>query len=66
MKIGRIVSDTTKAFEQALWFCRVFGLDWKEYILPFNKNGMLAGYYVLDETKSTVIAKIKIEAVHEV
>ena len=41
MKIGRIVSDTTKAFEQALWFCRVFGLDWKEYILPFNKNGML-------------------------
>ena len=65
MNIGRLVADTTEAFSEALWYCRVFGLNWKNHIVPVKKDGVLAGYYVIDETGSTIVAKIKINAVYE-
>ena len=49
------------AFNEAMELCYHYGLDWREYMMPFHKNGQIAGYYVLDETKSTAIKKIYVK-----
>ena len=48
------------AFNEAMELCYLYGLNWREHMIPFHKNGQIAGYYVLDETKSTAIKKIHI------
>ena len=48
------------AFNEAMEECYLYGLNWREHMKPFHKNGQIAGYYVLDETKSTIIRKVMI------
>lgn len=47
--------QTKEAFNKATEYCYLYGLNWREYIRPFFKNGIVVGYHVLDETKSTAI-----------
>lgn len=44
-----------EAFRQALWYCRILGLDWKNHIEPKIEKNEIVGYYVLDETRSTTV-----------
>lgn len=54
------MEEVRDAFNEAMEECYLHGLDWREHMKPFFKNGMIAGYYVFDETKSTIIRKVMI------
>ena len=49
-----------KAFEEALWHCRAWGLNWRTNIEPRIEHNEITGYYVLDETRSTTVATVTI------
>ncbi len=59
-KINYSIADIGTAFLEALEYCRIYGLDWKEHVKPMIKNKQLKGYYVIDETGSTTVARIEI------
>lgn len=48
------------AFKEALEVCYLHGLNWKEHIMLKTFKYTTIGYYILDETKSTVIETINI------
>ena len=48
------------AYNEALEYCRIYGLDHKENIVPKINNNEISGYYVLDETLSTTVATINL------
>lgn len=48
------------SFNEATEYCELCGLNWREHMYPLFKNGMVAGYYVLDETKSTTVKTIRV------
>ena len=48
------------AFNEGVEYAYLYGLDWRRHMQPFFENGCIAGYYVLDETKSTIIRKVMI------
>ena len=52
------VQRQSDAFKDALEACYLYGLSWKEHIMPKTFKNTTIGYYVLDETKSTVIETI--------
>ena len=54
------IRGMSEAFNEALEYCRIYGLNWKEHIKPMIKNKQLKGYYVIDETGSTTVARIEI------
>ena len=54
-RITNRIQRQQKAFELALWYCRVYGLNWRLHIIPVIENKEIVGYYVLDETKSTTV-----------
>lgn len=54
------VGRQTRAFRQALWFCKHYGLNWKTNIGPKIERREITGYYILDETFSTAVAEILI------
>ena len=49
-----------RAFAEALWHCRAWGLNWRTNIEPKIENKEITGYYVLDETRSTTVATVQI------
>jgi len=52
------IERQSKAFDKALGYCRIFGLDFKENVITKINNKEIIGYYVLDETKSTTVATV--------
>ena len=52
--------EIRNAFIEALEYCEIYGLDWKTNVKPIFKDGWLKGYYVIDETFSTTVARIEI------
>lgn len=52
------VNRQQKAFAEALWHCRAWGLDWRTHIEPKIENKEITGYYVLDETRSATVATV--------
>lgn len=52
------VNRQQKAFAEALWHCRAWGLNWRTHIEPKIENKEITGYYVLDETRSTTVATV--------
>ena len=48
------------AFNEALEYCRIYGLDWRNHIEVMIKDKQIVGYYVIDETFSTAVARIEI------
>lgn len=54
------ISRQQKAFAEALWYCRAWGLDWRTHIEPKIESKEITGYYVLDETRSTTVATVQI------
>ena len=55
------IRDIGEAFIEALEYCRIYGLNWKEHVRPIIEESTLKGYWVLDETKSTIVKRIEIE-----
>jgi hypothetical protein len=47
-----------EAFREALWCCRLYGLNWRNHVIPKIEKKEITGYYVLDETRSTAIKTI--------
>lgn len=65
MKRGKIyinnrIARQSKAFKDALAYCRMYGLDWHTNIQPMIENGEIIGYYVIDETFSTAVKTVMI------
>lgn len=54
------VQRQSDAFKDALEVCCLHGLNWKEHIMLKTFKNTTIGYYILDETKSTVIETINI------
>lgn len=54
------INRQTRAFAEALWHCRAWGLNWRINIKPKIENKEITGYYVLDETRSTTVATVQI------
>ena len=54
------INRQTRAFAEALWHCRVWGLNWRTNIEPRIERKEITGYYVLDETRSTTVATVQI------
>lgn len=54
------IRDIGEAFNEALEYCRIYGLNWKEHVKPMIENKEIKGYYVIDETGSTTVARIEI------
>ena len=54
------LDEIREAFTDALDQARLRGLNWREHVRPFFRNGRIAGYYILDETFSTTIKTINI------
>lgn len=54
------VNRQQKAFAEALWYCRAWGLNWRTNIKPKIESKEITGYYVLDETRSTTVATVQI------
>ena len=54
------VNRQQKAFEEVLWHCRAWGLNWRTSIEPKIEQKEIIGYYVLDETRSTTVATVMI------
>ena len=52
------IERQTEAFNEALEYCRIYGLDWRNHIEVMIKDKQIVGYYVLDETFSTAIKTI--------
>ena len=52
------IARQSKAFDTAMMYCRVYGLNWREHIVPKKENNEIIGFYVLDETKSTTVATV--------
>ena len=52
------VERQSDAFKEALELCYLYGLNWREHIIPKTFKNTTVGYYILDETKSTVIETI--------
>ena len=52
------VERQSDAFKEALEVCYLYGLNWKEHIMLKTFKNTTIGYYILDETKSTVIETI--------
>lgn len=48
------------AFNEALEVCRLHGLDWRNHIETIIKENAVVGYYVIDETFSTTVARIEL------
>ena len=48
------------AFNEALEYCRIYGLNWRNHIEAMIKDKQIVGYYVIDETFSTAVARIEI------
>ena len=46
------------AFNEALEYCRIYGLDWRNHIEAIIEKQQIIGYYVIDETFSTSVARI--------
>ena len=59
MRVSNI-DEIGGAFVEALDYCRLYGLNWRDHIIPKRDNGKIVGYYVLDETKSTTVATVEI------
>ena len=59
-KINYSIADIGTAFLEALEYCRIYGLNWKTNVKPIIKDNQLKGYYVIDETGSTTVARIEI------
>ena len=59
MRVSNI-DDIGGAFKEALEYCRLYGLNWREHVHPKYDNGKVVGYYVLDETLSTTVAIVEI------
>ena len=49
-----------RAFAEALWHCRAWGLNWRTNIEPRIERKEITGYYVLNETRSTTVATVQI------
>ncbi len=47
------------AFEEALGVCRDYGLDWRNHIEVIIKDKQVKGYYVIDESFSTEVARLE-------
>lgn len=54
------INRQTEAFRDALWYCKHYGVDWREHIIPKVDKKEIVGYHVLDETFSTSIKTIQI------
>lgn len=52
------VEKQSDAFKEALEVCYLYGLNWKEHIMLKTFKNTTIGYYILDETKSTVIETV--------
>lgn len=52
------VNRQSEAFNEALDYCKIFGLDWKKHIEPKVEKKEITGYYILDETRSTAVKTI--------
>lgn len=50
----------SKAFKNALDYCRIYGLYWRTNIQPIIEKNEIIGYYVIDETFSTTVVTIMI------
>jgi len=58
--INNRIARQSKAFKNALDYCRIYGLDWHTNIRPMIENQEIVGYYVIDETFSTTVATVMI------
>ena len=54
------IERQTEAFNEALEMCRLHGLDWRVHVEAIIKEKQVIGYYVIDETFSTTVARIEI------
>lgn len=54
------INRQSEAFQTALDYCKIFGLDWRRHIEPKIKDKHVVGYYVIDETRSTTVATVEI------
>ncbi len=52
------IERQTEAYNEALETCRLHGLDWRNHIEAMIKDKQIVGYYVIDETFSTAVARI--------
>ena len=59
MRVSNI-DEIGDAFKEALEYCRLYGLNWREHVQTKYDNGKIVGYYVLDETLSTAITTVEI------
>lgn len=50
----------TKAFNEGVEYTHLYGLDWRKHMRPLMENGWLKGYYIMDESFSTVIKTVRI------
>ena len=54
------LNGITKAFNEGVEYANLYGLDWRKHMRPLMENGWLKGYYIMDESFSTVIKTVRI------
>lgn len=52
------INRQSEAFNEALWYCKHYGLDWRKHIEPKIERNEVVGYWVLDESLSTTLKTI--------
>lgn len=57
---GSRIARQQIAFEKSLELCRIWGLYWRDNVIPIKESDEIIGYYVIDETQSTTVGIIYI------